>query len=163
MRPSASDKIPEPSASEPDSGTATPAGPTRTAALTIYYVAVGDQGKAGPEFGCGDSIVATQTGPRAFTDAVRASMELLMSDKSTHHGESGLANALASSTLAFVSSSTSGDTVTVNLSGRISSGGACDDPRIIEQLGRTAATAAGVKTARILVNKIPISTLLSGK
>ena len=86
MRPSASDKIPEPSSSEPGWDTVPPGGPTTTAILTIYYVAVGDRGKSGPEFGCGDSIVATTTGPRAFTDKVGAAMEILLSDTSTDHG-----------------------------------------------------------------------------
>ncbi|GAA4371318.1 GerMN domain-containing protein [Paeniglutamicibacter cryotolerans] len=163
MRPSASDKIPEPSASEPGSNTVPPTGPPTTADLTIYYVAVGDRGKSGPEFGCGDSIVAIPAGPRKFTDKVGAALELLLSDTSSGHGDSGLTNAVASSTLAFVSSSTSGQTVTVNLRGHVSSGGACEDQRIIEQLSRTAATAASVQTARILVNGIPISMLLNGK
>lgn len=161
MRPSGSDHIPEKTRSEPPASS--PAGPTTTAALSIYYVAVGDQGQSGPEIGCGDSLISTQSAPQTFTDKVKAALELLLGDKSADYGQTGLRNAVADSMLRFVSSSVSGDIVIVNLSGRISSGGTCDDPRIIEQISRTASTAAGVDAARILVNGIPINVLLGEK
>ena len=56
-----------------------------------------------------------------------------------------------------------GDQVTVNLTGTVMSGGTCDDPRIIEQLKYTAKVAAGVGSARILVNGSDIEELLSQK
>jgi hypothetical protein len=126
-------------------------------------VALGDQGQAGPMIGCGDSIVATETGPVIYASKVEASMSDLLEDKDTVHGESGLMNALASSDLSYVSSSVSGDTVTVELTGEISSGGVCDDPRIIAQLTHTAKVAAGTGEAKILVDGIDINEKLSLK
>ncbi|MFK0084879.1 hypothetical protein [Glutamicibacter sp. NPDC090743] len=103
-----------------------------TAALTLFYVAVGDEGKSGSEIGCGDSLVATETGPEEFTNQVEASITALLADDEEMLGESVLRNALAGSDLDYVSSAVEGDAVTVELSGTVKSGGACDDPRIVE-------------------------------
>lgn len=157
---------PSPSASPTPSGSAsapTSASP-RTAKLTLFYVAVDDpEGTSGPKIGCGDALVATETGPVTFTNQVEASLKALLEDKSETHGESGLRNALANSTLRYQSSSISGDTVTVKLTGVPLSGGTCDDPRIIEQLKHTAKVAAGVGNARILVEGTDIEDFLSQK
>lgn len=113
--------------------------------------------------GCGDSIVATETGPVIFGSRVEASMSALLEDKDTQHGESGLMNALAASDMKYVSSSVSDDTVTVELTGELSSGGICDDPRIVAQLAYTAQVAAGTGKARILVDGTDIHDKLSQK
>ncbi len=140
-----------------------PSPSTTTAALTVFYVAVDDQGKSGPLIGCGDSLVATETEPRTFTNPVEAAMLALLGDNSATHGESGLLNAVAASELRYVSSKVRGDQVTVDLSGTLSSGGTCDDPRIVEQLKYTAKVAAGVGSARILFNGVDIEKALSQK
>lgn len=145
--------------STPTSSSAQPS----TAALTIFYVAVDDQGKSGPKIGCGDSMVATESAPETFTDQVEASIKMLLNDRSSEHGQSGLVNALAASDLRFIDSKISGDEVAIDLSGTVSSGGTCDDPRIIEQLKYTAKTAAGVGSARILIDGIDIGKVLSQK
>ena len=113
--------------------------------------------------GCGDSIVATETGPVIYASQVEAAMSDLLENKDSVHGESGLMNALASSDLKYVSSVVSGDTVTVELTGQVSSGGICDDPRIIAQLTHTAMVAAGTGEARILVDGTDINDRLSQK
>ncbi|MGH3654084.1 GerMN domain-containing protein [Glutamicibacter sp.] len=153
-------------------GTATPAqssapapssaDPT-TAALTLFYVAVGDEGKSGPAIGCGDSLVSSETGPEEFTNQVEASIVALLADDEEELGESGLRNALAGSDLEYVSSMVDGDVVSVELSGTLSSGGTCDDPRIIGQLEYTAMTAAGTGEARILVDGTVLEEVLSAK
>lgn len=138
------------------------ASPT-TAPLTLFYVAVGDEGASGPEIGCGDSIIATYSAPVEFTNQVEASLTMLLDDDAEEHGASGLRNALAGSDLDYVSSTVAGDVVTVDLSGNITSGGTCDDPRIIEQLKYTAMTAAGTGQAKILVDGQKIEEVLSPK
>ncbi|MFF5792181.1 GerMN domain-containing protein [Paeniglutamicibacter sp. NPDC012692] len=152
-----------PSASSiPSSAPASPS--TKTAKLTVFYVAVDNQeGVSGPKIGCGDTLVATETGPVEFTNQVEAAINALLKDDSSTHGESGLKNAVAASNLKFKSSTVKGDQVTVNLTGTVMSGGTCDDPRIIEQLKYTAKVAAGVGSARILVNGSAIEDLLSQK
>ncbi|MFB0833593.1 GerMN domain-containing protein [Arthrobacter halodurans] len=148
-------------------GAASPSGSSRrspaTAALTVYYVAVGDAGVSGPEIGCGDSLVATQTEPVTFTHQVEAAITRLLADRDRTHGESGLVNSLYQSTLDYVSSSVEGDTVTVELTGEPRSGGVCDDPRIQEQLRHTAKAAAGANEAVILIDGEPIEEAMSLK
>lgn len=134
-----------------------------TGALTLFYVAVGDEGKSGPKIGCGDSLVATETGPVEFTNQIEASMIALLDDDEQELGGSGLRNALASSDLDYISSTVKGDSVSVELSGTVSSGGICDDPRMIGQLEYTAMTAAGTGQAQILVNGEKLEEVLSAK
>lgn len=162
----------ETSASPTSPGGSTPAQSTEpaassaeptTAALTLFYVAVGDEGKSGPQIGCGDSLVATETRPQEFTNQIEASIDALLDDDEEMLGESGLRNALAGSDLDYVSSAVDGDVVTVELSGTVSSGGTCDDPRIIGQLEYTAMTAAGTGEARILVGGKKLEEVLSAK
>lgn len=161
-----SSAVPAPSTAPTNTRSSTPTSSSAqpsTAALTIFYVAVDDQGKSGPKIGCGDSMVATESAPETFTDQVEASIKMLLNDKSSEHGQSGLVNALAASDLRFIDSKISGDEVAIDLSGTVSSGGTCDDPRIIEQLKYTAKTAAGVGSARILIDGIDIGKVLSQK
>lgn len=136
---------------------------TTTAPLTLYYVAQGDDGVSGAAIGCGDSLVATYTEPVAFTDQLRASMQRIVSDDSQFLGQSGLYNALYMSDLVYESGSVEGDTVTVNLSGKVVLGGVCDGPRLAEQLAQTAETAVGVGSSVLLVNGVPLSELLGQK
>lgn len=151
----------------PDASTTTPPEQPRnsptSAALTLFYVAIGDEGVSGPEIGCGDSIVATESAPMEFTDQVEASMTTLLADGEREHGASGLQNTLAASELEFVSAQVADDTVTVELTGQLVSGGTCDDPRIIEQLKYTAMTAAGTGSAEILVDGQGIEEVLSAQ
>lgn len=131
--------------------------------LTMYYIAVEDGGASGAEIGCRDSLVATYTEPVKTNDQVQASIEHLLADGDRLHGSSGLYNALHESALTFERARIDGDTVTVHLSGELKSGGSCDDPRVEWQLRQTAATAAGVGEAIILVNGIRIEDYLSGR
>ncbi|MDR7359182.1 hypothetical protein [Paeniglutamicibacter sulfureus] len=147
----------------PESPSATALPETTTSSLTIFYVAVSDQGKAGPMIGCGDSIVATETGPVIYASQVEAAMSGLLENKEIELGQSGLMNALAGSDLYYVSSTVSEGIVTVELTGELSSGGICDDPRIIAQLTHTAMVAAGTEEARILIDGVDIGESLSLK
>lgn len=170
--PGSTSAIQSPSPAAPMSSAPTETGDTSspvatpsstTARLTVFYVAVDDQGKAGPQIGCGDSLVATETEPVDFSNQVEAAMNALLENKSATHGESGLMNALAASDMRYQSSSVSGDQVTVELTGMPMSGGTCDDPRIVEQLKHTAKTAAGVGNALVLVDGTDIEEFLSQK
>ncbi|EMR00609.1 GerMN domain-containing protein [Paeniglutamicibacter gangotriensis] len=158
--PSASSASGSSPPAQPSSGTNAA---SATSPLTIFYVAVDDQGKSGPLVGCGDSIVATETGPVIYASQVEAAMSTLLEDKDAEHGQSGLVNTLSASELTYVSASVSGDTVTVELSGEILSGGTCDDPRIIAQLTHTAMVAAGTGEAVILINGVDVNKYLSQK
>ncbi|MDN5727775.1 MAG: GerMN domain-containing protein, partial [Propionibacteriales bacterium] len=122
-----------------------------------------DDGQTGRKIGCGDSLVATYTGPQTFSSQLEASMEWLLSHRDRELGGSGLYNALHQSELQFQSGHVDGDTVTVALTGTLAKGGSCDAPRIKAQLRQTAMTSVGAGNARITVNGTPLSQLLGGK
>ncbi len=134
-----------------------------TAPLTLYYVATGDDGVSGAKIGCGDSLVATYTEPVTFTDQLRKSMERLLADDEQFLGQSGLLNALYMSDLEFVAGAIDGDAVTVELTGEVILGGACDAPRVSEQLHQTAETATGAGSSVVLVDGVSLDELMSQK
>ena len=157
-----------PSSSAPGRPTATaeptpPGLPEQVAPLTVYYVAVGDNGVAGPGIGCGDSIVATTTAPVRFTDQVGPSIRTLLANKNRDVGLSGLVNALYQSNLAYVGGELNGSTITIWLTGQFMLGGVCDVPRAKAQLEYTAMAASGATSAQVIVNGRPIDEVLSLK
>lgn len=134
-----------------------------TGPLTIYYVAIDDDGVSGTKIGCGDSAVATTTADVTTTDVVKASFERLLSNKNQWYGESGLYNVLYNSNLKFSSSQKSGYTVKVYLTGTLSLGGECDNPRVQAVLEMTAKKAADVSKADIYINNKALGEVLSLK
>lgn len=150
--------------SPPETVEPTPTGlPEQVAPLTIYYVAIDDNGVSGPRIGCGDSLIATTTAPVRFTDQVGPSMEALLANKSRDVGLSGLVNVLYQSDLTYVGGELNGDTITIWLTGQFMLGGVCDIPRAQAQLEYTARAAAGATSARVFVNNRPIDEVLSLK
>jgi hypothetical protein len=151
-------------ASTPPAEEPAPGGlPEQVAPLTIYYVAVDDNGVSGPLIGCGDSLVATTTAPVRFTDQVRPSIETLLANKSRDVGLSGLVNVLYQSNLTYTGGELAGSTITIYLTGQFILGGVCDIPRAKAQLEYTAMAAAGATSARVFVNGRPIDEVLSLK
>ena len=151
-------------ASPPATAEPTPTGlPEQVAPLTIYYVAVGDNGVSGPLVGCGDSLIATTTAPVRFTEQVGSSMETLLANKSRDVGMSGLVNVLYKSSLTYVDGELNGSTITVWLTGEFMLGGVCDVPRAKAQLEYTAMAAIGATSARVFVNNRLIDEVLSLK
>ncbi|WP_427015772.1 GerMN domain-containing protein [Pseudarthrobacter sp. P1] len=142
---------------QPTSGTPT------TAPLTLYFIALNDNGASGPKVGCGDSAVGTSSGPVTFTDPVAGAMTELLSLHDPQLGQSGLDNTLWQSSLVLDSVTRSGGTVTVALSGDFVQGGECDTPRIIAQLTLTAQAAAGSATVDITYKGVPLKDALSLK
>lgn len=136
---------------------------TVTGPLTLYYIAIGDNGQSGEKIGCGDSAVAITTADVTTDDVVKSTFEKLLSNKNQWYGESGLYNVLYNSNLAFVSSTKSGDKVTVNLTGSLSLAGECDNPRVQAELEMAAKKAANVTNVDIFINSIPLNEVLSLK
>lgn len=172
--PSASATLaPTPTATAPpSSATATPAPtpeptstgfPEQVAPLTVYYVAVGDNGISGPVIGCGDSIIATTTAPVRFTDQVGPSIGTLLANKSRDVGLSGLVNILYQSNLTYLGGELNGSTITIYLTGQFMLAGVCDIPRAKAQLEFTAMAASGATSAQVFVDGRPIDEVLSLK
>ncbi|WP_227471437.1 hypothetical protein [Paenarthrobacter sp. YJN-5] len=165
--PAASTPVAPPSsapASTPATQEPVPSGlPEQTGPLTVYYVAVGDNGVSGPRIGCGDSLVATTTAPVTFTDQVGPSINALLANKSRDVGLSGLINVLYQSNLSYLGGELNGSTITIWLSGQFMLGGVCDVPRAKAQLEYTAMAASGATSAQVFVNNRPIDEVLSLK
>lgn len=142
----------------------TPTGfPEQVAPLTVYYVAIGDNGISGPVIGCGDSIIATTTAPVRFTDQVGPSIGALLANKSRDVGLSGLVNILYQSNLTYLGGELNGSTITIYLSGQFMLAGVCDVPRAKAQLEYTAMAASAATSAQVFVNGRPIDEVLSLK
>jgi len=171
--PATTSAAPSTTAAAPPSSA--PAGPTATAEpaptglpeqvgpLTVYYVAVGDNGISGPRIGCGDSLVATTTAPVRFTDQVGPSVGTLLANKNRDIGMSGLINVLYQSSLTYVAGELDGSTITIWLTGQFMLGGVCDIPRAKAQLEYTAMAASGATSAQVFINGRPIDEVLSLK
>ncbi len=134
-----------------------------TGPLILYYTAIEDDGKSGAKIGCGDSAVAVTTADVTTNDVVKSSFERLLSNKNQWYGESGLYNVLYNSNLKFSSRQKSGDTIKVYLTGTLSLGGVCDNPRVQAVLEMTAEKAANVTNADIYINDKTLAEVLSLK
>ncbi|MGX1162013.1 hypothetical protein FBY31_3931 [Arthrobacter sp. SLBN-100] len=157
--PPSSEAASPPATEEPTA----PGLPEQVAPLTVYYVAIDDNGISGPRIGCGDSLVATTTAPVRFTDQVGPSIGTLLANKSRDVGLSGLVNVLYQSNLTYVGGELNGSTITIWLTGQFMLGGVCDIPRAKAQLEYTAMAAAGATSAQVFVNGRPIDEVLSLK
>lgn len=133
-----------------------------TASATLFYMAIGDNGVAGPKVGCGDSAVAVTSAAITYTDPVEGALRTLLANHTQAVGASGLDNALWQSRLDVASVERSGSAVTAHLSGTLTMGGECDIPRIEQQLMLTAARAAGGPVA-ITINGKTLMEALSLK
>lgn len=119
--------------------------------VMIYLIAIGDEGKSGEEIGCQDSIVPVQVDVLPTTQPLHAAIQKLF-DTGQYYGESGLYNALYQSDLDIQSIEIQNTHAIIRLTGTLRSGGVCDDPRIEEQLRRTALGFETVQTVSVFIN-----------
>jgi len=113
--------------------------PLKIALVTMEGGTVGN-------IGCGDAIefIQAEISTEMTVEArIEAALEELFSIETALYGESGLYNALSSSSISVVSvdEEENGD-VNVALTGALLSAGTCDDPRIEEQIKQTIAANA---------------------
>ncbi|MCF3140593.1 GerMN domain-containing protein [Paenarthrobacter sp. AR 02] len=126
----------------------------------VYYVAINDGGARGVRFGCNDSLVPVR-GATTPGDPLSVTLGRLLEGGLPVDGDATLYDALAGSSLHFLSGYMSGSTVVVNLSGSLRPGGVCDVPRIQAQLTHTAVAASGASRAEIYVNGRTLTEALS--
>jgi spore germination protein GerM len=144
----------------PTRAAAVPAGSMR---VKIFMIAQNDAGRLGKKIGCDDSVVAVERIIPTTNAVLRASLNELLSVHEQNYGESGLYNALYQSTLKLDDVSLVAGRATIYLSGKVVVGGTCDNPRVDAQIKETALQFSTVKQVSILVNKIPLEQILSGK
>lgn len=127
-----------------------------------YFVLLDDGGSGGVRFGCNDSLVSVPLAAPLANEPLQSALHALLPGSSGEgSAPDGLYNALASSTLSFVSGYFDGSTVVVNLSGTVRPAGTCDVPRIEAQLTHTAVTAVGATRAEIYINGRSLAEVLS--
>lgn len=126
----------------------------------LTFIAVGDEGISGPQIGCGDSTVSVPITTTTIAPLGEV-MSAQLAEKDTHYGQSGLSNTLAQSNLTYESATIADGHATVRLSGRLSSGGVCDIPRITAQLTAPALQFDNIDTVTVLIDGEPLEVLLS--
>jgi hypothetical protein len=143
--------------------TRAPVVPAGSMRVKIFMVALNDSGKLGKKIGCEDSVVAVERIIPATSAVLRAALNELLSIRDPQYGESGLHNALASSTLKLDDVSLVAGRATIYLSGNLALSGVCENPRVDAQIKETALQFSTVHQVSVLVNKIALEQILSGK
>ena len=129
--------------------------------ISIYLVAVDDEGKSGTKIGCGDSLIPVVREVTPTKAVLQASLTQLFSLNDQYYGESGLYNALYRSDLEVVSAVIENGKATIRLSGQLSLGGVCDNPRVEGQIRATAEQFESVQAVDIFLNGQPLEESLS--
>lgn len=135
-----------------------------TSEINIYLVALEDNGKTGKKIGCDDSVIAVKQNITPTSTPLKASYEKLFSLKEQNFGQSGLYNSLYQSNLKLDQATLdSTGSATIKISGTMSLGGVCDNPRFKAQLEETAWQFPTVKFVSIFINNKPLDEALSLK
>jgi hypothetical protein len=146
--------------------TPTKAAPGATAAqmtVQVFLIAVGDNGQSGQLVGCGDSAIPVQVSIPPTQGVLRAALGALFSIKQQYYGESGLYNALCQSNLQVDSVTIQSGTAIINLSGTLTLGGECDNPRVEAQIEQTALQFSTVQQVSVFLNGKALKDVLSLK
>ncbi|MCD4852892.1 GerMN domain-containing protein [Arthrobacter sp. AK01] len=159
---SAVEPSPEPGTSAPEPSPTATVVPVDadTSGPAVYYVAIDDGGSRGVRFGCNDSLVPVR-GVAVPGDPLTVALGRLLEAGMPVDSDAALYDALAGSSLRYLSGYMSGATVVVNLSGSLRPGGVCDIPRIQAQLTHTIVSASGASRAEIYVNGRTLTEALS--
>jgi hypothetical protein len=135
--------------------------PTAKQTIRVYLVALEDNGKSGEKIGCGDSLVSVERQIPATSGVLKASLTDLFSLKEQYYGQSGLYNSLYHSDLKVAKVEIANGKATIFLSGQLSLGGVCDNPRVEGQIRATALQFSTVKSVDILLNGKILKDVLS--
>lgn len=126
--------------------------------VKVALIAVGDG-----NVGCGDGVVLVERRVAPTTAPLTAALRELLSLKQEYYGQSGLRNALHASNLAVQSVTLTNGNAVIRLTGKLSLGGECDDPRVQAQLEQTAYQFSTVHSVSIYLNGEPLQNVLGGK
>lgn len=126
--------------------------PTAVLISSVQIALVNEIGVPGPTtFGCGDEIEMVIR-PVNTTTPLAAAINELLSVNTRDYGLSGLTNALYQNNFTLNSVTITGSHAVIDLSGNITQDGACDSPRIQEQMKRTILQFPTVSTYEIKLN-----------
>ncbi len=153
---------PAPAATETSAPVPTQVPTPTSGQVTIFLVALSDNGQTGQKIGCDDSLVPVQrqvSGP----DPLTAAYQDLLAIRTQFYGQSGLYNAMYQSNLQVASATIAGGKATIELTGTMMLGGVCDNPRAQAQLEEIARQFPGVTDVVVTVNGVPLAQVLSLK
>jgi hypothetical protein len=142
--------------------TPTPPGRNLLARTNIYLIAEGDEGRSGKEIGCGDSVIPVEVEIEPTIAPLTAALEELLAIDTRLYGRSGLYNALYQSDLTLESVSIVSGEAVIRLSGTLTLGGVCDEPRVEAQLEETALQYSTVDQVSIFIDGSPLDEVLGG-
>jgi len=129
----------------------------------MYLVAVGDNGKYGKKFGCNDSLVSYAATDSA-TVSLKQRIQKLMNTKQQYYRNTKLYNPLHQSDLTVAEIRQTNDgKVLVHLTGDLKLNGACDNPRVYEQLTAMVQEEDSTKIVQIFLNGLPLEKSISEK
>jgi hypothetical protein len=131
--------------------------------VQVYLIALEDDGQTGIPVGCGDSAVPVQVQIRPTQGVLKAVLEALLAIKDQYYGQSGLYNALYQADLQVDSVNITAGKATVYLSGSLTMGGECDNPRVQAQLEQTVLQFSTVTEADIFINGKTLADAISLK
>lgn len=151
-----------PSPTSPGSGVNVPVD-GRFTRTQIYLIALEDAGQSGQEVGCGDSVVPVEVEIEPTIAPLRAALERLLAIDSEFYGQSGLYNALYQSDLQVQGIDIVNREAIIHLTGDLTLGGVCDNPRVDAQLTQTALQFSTIDAVTIRINGTPLAELLSGQ
>jgi LysM repeat protein len=129
-----------------------------TTSVKVALIAIG-----GGTIGCNDGVVLVTRSIAPTTAPLTAAIAQLLSIKTQHYGMSGLYDALYASNLHISSVTIVNGKATIRLTGNLSLGGECDDPRVQAQFDSTARQFSTVHTVEVFINGVLLQTLLSGR
>jgi LysM repeat protein len=131
--------------------------------VNVYMVALGDQGARGKLIGCEDSLAPLEVPIVPTRAPLRAALHELLTLESATLDEIELYNALYRSELVLDDVTIVGGKATIQLSGTLRLGGACDTPRVEEQLRAAALQFSTVTEVEVWVNGVPLDEALSAR
>ncbi|MCC6643127.1 GerMN domain-containing protein [Candidatus Peregrinibacteria bacterium] len=121
----------------------------------------------GEIIGCGDGMISTdvfsEEKPTTVTDKLTAAYNQLLNFKTTPTPDPEMLNALANSNLKLDSVTIKDTTATIKISGELSLGGECDNPRVEAQLYTTGLQFHEISDLEIFINDKPLKDVLSLK
>lgn len=133
--------------------------------VTFYLVSLENLATVKETFGCGDSLVAVSGDYNTESESLLkdALTKLLNTEQTTTINYQQLYNSLGQSELSIERIEDDGVAVSVYLTGQISLGGVCDNPRLEQQLISSIKANTSTPQVNIFINDKPIQEVLSLK
>ena len=137
----------------------TPPGPPSFTRVQVPLIAMSTNGP----LGCGDTVVMVTRNVSATIAPLTAAVQQLLSIHDRFYGQSGLYDPLYNTNLAVQSVTINNGLATIKLTGKLSLGGECDDPRVAAQFDALGHQFSSVQKVQVFINGTPLENLLGGK